>query len=753
MKISLNWLRQYVDIKETPQEVENLFTMHSAEVEEIKAQGELLDKVVVGKIKVIRKHPNADKLQLVDTEIGNNKIVQIVCGGTNLRQNMLVAVAMVGAKIRWHGEGEPVVLERTKIRGEYSEGMICLDSEIGLGDNVGTEIMDLEKFIGRSDLKAGEALAKILGLDDYIIEIDNKSLTHRSDLFCHTGLAREYAAITNKKLKLPKLPKIKIDSNQYKMDIRVENFNDVSRYMSIVLDNIKIKPSPDWMQRLLNAAGMRPINNIVDITNFLMLEFGHPAHAFDYNKIAGRLFNLRRAKKGEKIITLDDKERNIDQSVLIIEDREKITDLAGIMGGATSEISDDTKVVAFEVADFNKTLIRKTANKLGLRTEAVVRFEKGLGPLLTEQTFLRGVELFKLYADARVASKLYDIKKITPKEKKIKVEIEYVNKLIGLEIPVKKMVSILNSLDLKTRATKKELEVTIPLFRADLNIAEDIIEEIARIYGYDNIPIQSLTGEFKPVEQTPEIKWGNIIAQKLADFGFTEVMNYSFDQNKEASQVQIANPLSEDQKYLRVSLLPNLLNNVRKNLDNNFNDLKLFEIGHVYLKNKEKKMLGIMLVNDHRDIFYKTKGYLEKLLSELNINNEELLNNLKFIEKNIIYAEFDLMELVKSANTNKKFIALSKYPAVEIDLSISLNQKYFWKEIKKEIYSANPLIKKIELFDVYQGEKIGKDNKSLAMHISFQDNTRTLSMKEVENFRDDLMRKLNNKFNAIIRDK
>lgn len=761
MKISLNWLKQYVDIKETPQEVERLFTMHSAEVEDIKPQGELLEKVVVGQIKQIRKHPNADKLQLVDTYISSGRTVQIVCGGTNLKENMFVAVALVGAKVRWHGEGEPVILERAKIRGEYSEGMICLDSEIGLGDQVGTEIMDLEKFTGRKDLKAGQPLAKLLGLDDYIIEIDNKSLTHRADLFCHLGLAREYAAITNRKLKLPKLPKIKADSNKYKLDIKVENFQDTPRYMSVVLDNIKIKPSPEWMQKLLNAAGMRAINNVVDITNFLMLEFGHPVHAFDYNKITGGLFNIRRAKKGEKITTLDGVSRNLDDSILIINDREKITDLAGIMGGSTSEIGEQTKIIAFEVADFNKTLIRRTANKLGLRTEAVVRYEKGLGPLLAEQAMTRGVELFRLYADAKVASKLYDVKKEVPKNKKISVSLEQIQQIIGIEIPDKKIISILNSLDLKTKKTKKYIEVTIPLFRTDLNIAEDIIEEVARIYGYDNIEKKPLVAELKPVEQSAEIRWGNMIAQKLADYGFTEVMNYSFYSEKEVinnnlsvqDHLQLANPLSAEQKYLRISLLPLLLNNINKNLDNNFKDIKLFEIGHVYFKNQEKKILAIIAADDNKNSYFKIKGYLERLMHELNIDDNNILNNIKFIDKNIIYAEFDLMALINLANNNKKYKVLPKFPAVEIDLSIVLNKKFNWQDVENVIYQANPLINKIELFDVYMGEKIGKENKSLAMHLSFQDNTRTLAMKEVEKFRDELMKKLNNKFNAIIRDK
>ena len=771
MKISFNWLKQYVDILETPAEVERLFTMHSAEVEEIKPQAELLDKVIVGQIKQIRKHPNADKLQLVDTLINKNNTVQIVCGGTNLVEKMFVAVAQVGAKVRWHGEGEPVVLERVKIRGEYSEGMICLDSEIGLGTNVGTEIMDMEKFTGRNDLQAGQSIAKLLSLDDYIIEIDNKSLTHRSDLFNHIGLAREYAAITNRKLKLPNLPSIKNQTNKYKLNIKVENFQDTPRYMSIVLDNIKIQPSPDWMKKLLQSVGMRSINNVVDITNYLMLEFGHPVHAFDYHKIAGGCFYIRRAKKGETITTLDNQERKIDESVLIIQDQDKITDLAGIMGGASSEIDKQTKTIVLEVADFNKSLIRKTSNKLGMRTEAVVRYEKGLGPLLADQAMSRGVELFKLYANAQVASKLYDLKKNAGKEKKIIVSIDQINQLVGINIPAAKIIKILNSLSLKTKNIKNNLEVTIPLFRTDLNIAEDITEEVARIYGYDNIALKPLVSELEPVEQMPEIKWGNIIAQKLVDYGFTEVMNYSFYSDKllnqcllkEKEHIQIANPLSQEQKYLRTTLLPSLLWNVQKNLDNNYQDLKLFEIGHIYQNTGEQKMLGIILTGDKKDIYFSLKGFLENLLTAMNINLNKFYAKIKFIDqkildnygikKKVVYLETDLLELTKFANADKKYEPLPKYPAVDIDLSIIVAKKYSWLEIEKEIKLANNFISKIELFDIYMGEKIGADNRSLAMHLSFLNPEKTLTMKEVENFREEIMKKLNHKFKAVIRDK
>ena len=800
MLVSFNWLKQYVDIKETPEQVAELLTMHSVEVEEVNKQAELLDKVVVGKIKAIRKHSNADKLFLVDTEIGNGEAVQIVCGGTNLKEDMFVAVAKVGAMIKWHGEGEPVKLEKAKIRGEYSEGMICLDSEIGLGDNVGTEIMNMKDFTDK-EMQVGQKLEDLLGLDDVVFEIDNKSLTHRSDLFSHVGIAREFAAITNRKLKLPKTSKIKT-KNTHKLNIQVENFEDTKRYMMVVLDNIEIKPSPEWMQKRLQAVGVKVINNVVDISNYLMLEYGNPNHTFDYDKVAGHLFRIRRAKKGEKMFTLDDVEQKLDENSLIIEDEEKITDLAGTMGGQESEISDSTKTVALEVANFDKVLIRKNANRLGIRTEAVVRFEKGLGLDLCEQALYRGIELLKEHAGAVVTSKIYDERKLKLDEKEIELDSDYLNQLIGLEISNKQVVKILESLELKVKGKRDKLVVTIPLFRTDLDNQEDLIEEVARIYGYDNIPLTPLADNLEPVKYLDDLKWGDWIVAKLSGWGFSEVMNYSFYGDKEINNcslspdqhVQLANPLSEEQKYLRTTLLPGLLNNVEKNLNNNFDNIKLFEVGHIYYSDLELKMLAGVLVGKKQDVYYEAKGIVESLLKNLNIDfeikpitkreerknyywqmfeakadaeilvnnkiigtlslvNKKVLNNFGIDKNQVAFFNFDLKKLSELANTNTKYKALSKYPEVDIDLAIIVDKKYDWEYIKTEIKKSNKLIKSIELFDIYEGNKIEQGKRSLAMHLLFQDKNKTLEMKEVEKFRDDIMKKLNNKFKAIIRDK
>ena len=796
MKLSLNWLKEYVEVKEGPQEMAHALTMHAVEVKEIRAQAELLDKVVIGRIKQLREHPNADKLKLVDTEVGDNKTVQIVCGGSNLKEGLWVAVALPGAKIRWHGEGEPVVLEPAKIRGETSEGMICLDSEIGLGETKGTEIMVLDEH---QDKKVGIALADLLKLNDHVLDIDNKSITHRSDLFSHLGIAREYAAIRNLKLKLPKLNKLKT-SNKHKLKVQVDNKELCPRYQALVLDNIQIKESPAWMQQRLIAAGMRPINNIVDITNYVMLEFGQPLHAFDYYKLFEQTIIIRNAKKTEKIKTLDGQDRELAFHDLVIADAQKPIAVAGVIGGENSEVDAKTKTIVLESANFNKTSVRKTAQRLGIRTEANIRFEKGLGLIQCAQAMQRAVALLIEYAGAEVSSKLHDLTQTSLKLKIIKVDLAYINDLAGIEIPKKKVISILNALELKTKEKKKGIiEVEVPLFRTDLNIPEDIIEEVTRVFGYDQITPQPLHGKLEPVVPVQRLAIGDEIRRMLVGWGFTEMMNYSFhgDQDlrntclKTEDHIELANPVSDDLKYLRITLLPKLLSNIKHNLDLNYHDLRLFEIGHVYfVPKKEITVLSVILTGDKEDIFFQAKGILEKLfqnsnieylfkkvdivqetspyanifnndvysrvycqgqdIGNLNLINQELLDNYG-IKGQVGYFSIYLEEVSKYANTNLEYQALPKYPPVTIDLAVTLPEKYSWKEVRHEIMITNSLIKEVELFDLYTGEKVGKGNKSFAMHLVFQPNKKTLEMKEVEQMREEIVKQLNKKFKAEIR--
>ncbi|MEW6407825.1 MAG: phenylalanine--tRNA ligase subunit beta [Patescibacteria group bacterium] len=786
MKISYNWLKNYLDLKERPEKVAEALTMGIAEVESVEEQGKGLENVVIGEILEIKKHPNADKLNVAKVNIGK-KTIQVIFGQVvslkvGDRLPIVVAPAILPSGLN---------IEKKKLRGVESEGMCCLDSELGIFDKARKVT-----FFGK-EIKPGTPLVKALGLDDTVLEIDNKSLTHRADLFSHIGIARELAAILGKKLKLPKLKKPK-EIKEKKLKVKVENFNDCPRYMDVVLDNIKIEPSPEWMQKYLKTAGIRPINNVVDITNFIMLEYGHPTHAFDYDKIKDQTFHIRKAKKGEKIVTLDGVERNLDESVLIIEDTEKITDLAGIMGGAISEVDKKTKTIVLEAANFDKTLIRKTAQKLGLHTEAVVRYEKGLSLDLTRQVLWRGVELLEKYAGAKIASKVYDLKKQLPKKKKIKFDLNYLNKLTGMKIPRQKVIKILKSLEFEISSKDNILNITIPLFRTDINLKEDLVEEVARLYGYGKIKPLSIFAKIMPVSEFPDLYWSKRATAYLTDWGFDEIYNYSFYGEKLLAKCKLTsqnhfalkNPLSPDLSFLRTSLLPWLLENLEKN-SRQFSKIKIFEIGHVFIPGCESKMLSGMIYDDDKDVFYKARGVVELLFKKLNIPckfenlqkqkgceywnlykegqclqiksgskylgtisevDAEVLEHFDLAKRHVSFFDLFFEEIAKLVGKPQKFIPLPKYPPIILDLAFVLDKKIPAADILKTIYAAGkPLLTGLELFDVYEGKPLLPSQKNLAFRLTYQSPSKTLKDSEVKSVQDKIVGVLEKKFGAKVR--
>ncbi|MBU0731638.1 phenylalanine--tRNA ligase subunit beta [Patescibacteria group bacterium] len=808
MNLSYNWLKQYIALPPKPEKVADDLTMHTAEVDEVRKLGENLDEVVVGLVESIEKHPNADKLLIAQIKIGPES-KQIVCGDLDLSERQYVAFAKVGAKVKWHGEDDWTNLEEAEIRGEKSFGMACAGAEIGLSDKMEVNVIDLKKDYGFSEteLKLGTPLNKLLGMEDYLLDIDNKSLTHRSDLFSHIGFARELAAIYSKTVNLPKLGNLKA-ANKVNLKVEVKDKELCPRYMGIVLEDIRIEESPEWMQKMLVSYGMRPINNVVDITNFVMLEYGQPMHAFDLEKLATPKIIVRPAIKGEEIITIDDQKRKLTPEDLIIADEKGPIAIAGVMGGATSEVSDKTTTLILESANFNKTSVRKTSNRLALRTEAVLRFEKGLSAYLPEEAMLRAVDLLKEYAGAKEASALKDEFKLKPKVNEVIVRNEYIYRLIGEDIKPEKVKQILSALGFIVKKTNGAIKVIAPNFRTDINIPEDVIEEVARIYGFDNITPKPIVSAINPPSYNPTIVWKRRIKEALMDLGFTQMMNYSFYGDKELrnlnfdpkTHIELANPLSEDQKYLRTTLLPGLLNNVERNLYIDENP-KLFEEGHIYYPDNEMDMVGGVIVGDSEKVFFDAKGLVEMLLKQLNVdfeirpikeraekyskfwnifNNQadteiragdQVIGTLSLIspeillnfnisgvgnyaegkDKFVVYFNFWLDELVKEANNDKKYKPLPKYPDVSIDLSIIISEDIKWNEVEKEIKNVNISLREIELFDVYKGKSIPSGQKSFAMHLKFRDDSKTLEMDEVEKYRKEIMNKLNKQFKAEIR--
>ncbi len=809
MYLSLNWLKDFVKIPSslTPEELAEKMTLHTVEIDGVEKQEEKFKNIVVGKILEIKKHPNADRLQLAKVDVSNKKL-NIVCGAPNIEVGQLVPVALVGAVLP-----NGLEIKEAEVRGEKSEGMLCAEDELGLG-NDHSGILILEK-----DAKAGQDFGKYLKLNDVIIEVDNKSITHRPDLWSHYGIAREISVflgtkfIKNNKLDLNRI--ISIKKSKDKIEVEIKDKKLCPRYMAIKIEGITIKDSPKWMQERLIAVGSKPINNIVDITNYVMLELGQPLHAFDAEKVDKIV--VRRAKKNEKIKTLDGEIRILNDNMLIIANSKEPIAIAGVMGGENSEVRQDTKSIILESANFEPVNVRKTAQKLSLRTEAVMRFEKFLDPNLTEIAMARTLELIKeVCPKAKISSMLTDIKDFKLNQGPIKLDLNWLFEALGEKIPEEKIVYILENLGFEVKVPKDKnhsefLEVKIPTWRAtkDISIKEDLLEEIARIYGYNNLELKMPKIKISAKKKDEIRDLGNQIKLFLSGAGLTEVYNYSFvgeDQLTKLnidfnSHIRLVNPIAENQTMLRQNLATNLIENVKLN-QFRYNNFKVFEIGSVYYNfpgdiNKDdkgiiklpyqEKRLGILVAEEKElSAISKLKGFVEYLLNKFNLKtkyefNEEpnawsdqkicarILANGNFVgwlslinndvankvglKKKVAIAEISLKELesVIATSEDRKYVKIPKFPPVIRDLAFVVDSKIVYNKIKEEIEGFDKLIKKVELFDIYQGDKIGTGKKNLAFHIIYQDE-RTLTGEEIEGLQKKLANHLEEKFGAQIRD-
>lgn len=803
MKVSLNFLKNYVDIKIPPKKLADLLALHTAEVENVEDFKEDYKNVFAARIFDIKKHPNADDLFVAKADLGVKKI-QIIFGKTfpvNEGEMLPVAAAPATLKIG-------IVVKKVNLRGVSSEGMITSDAELGLPI---TE-EGLVRF--SSKIKPGTSLCKALDLEDVVFEID--ILPNRApDLLSHFGVAREVAALTGAKLKNIEI--ITKENNYLRaadfIEIKVQDKNLCSRYVARVIDNVKIGESPLALKSRLIASGVRPINNVVDITNYVMLELGQPLHAFDFQKLEGKSKKkiiVRRAKRGEAIFTLDGKKRELTPETLVIADEKRGMAIAGIMGGRNSEITVRTKRIILESANFNPINIRKSSKALNLKTEASIRFEKGLDQNLAEKAIDRAAYLIEKIAKGNALSGKIDVYPRKAFPKKLVLDISYINKFLGIQIPEKEIVDILERLSFKIKRAKKGfLNVEAPFFRLDINIPEELIEEIARIYGYDRIeatpPREGLTAEI------PNEYFGlrRNIKSILKNLSFSEIYNYSFQKEnllkkvgfKEKNHLEVLNPIDQEMRFLRASILPGLFSNTKKNL-RNFESFRIFEIGKVFLARGldkmplEKYILGGVLVGKSES-FYTTKGIVEELFKELGINfsarnlrfvskdlkepyfgvnfwhpgkaaevifgrnrvgvfgvfHPELINKLE-INKELFGFSFDLDLLLKIEKSREMFKPLPKYPEARRDLSIVVGKEITAEKTSETIKKAgNNFVKNIDLFDMYESEKIGKGKKSLAFHISYMSESRTLSDSEVNEIEKKVENSLEKKLKAEIRRK
>ena len=781
MYVSLNWLKDFVKIEKDPKDLATLLTLKTAEVDSVINQGEKLNGIVVGQIISLHKHPNADTLTVTKTSIGKETI-QVICGGQNLKEGMYVAVATIGTKVDWHGEGKTVTIERTKIRGEESEGMICAGSEIGIHDpnEQPKHILDLSAL----KPKPGTPLAELLEKNDIILEFDNKSLTHRPDLWGHYGIAREIAAITGEKLK-PYETKVQIPTKGTSPKVEIEDENLCPRYCGLTIENVDVTDSPDWLKKRLEAIGHGTHNNIVDVTNYVMAELGQPMHAFDADEIETGII-VRRAKDKEKITTLDDKQYTLTKDMLVIADHKKPLAIAGVIGGKHSGISEKTSTIILESANFNSTSVRRTSTKLNVRTDAVQRFEKAVDPNLAEIAIKRAAELIlQICPKAKISGPITDKQSFDKKPLKLKLDTNKTRSKIGVAIENKEIKQIFESLQFQVKENGQNFEITVPTFRAtkDVTTEDDLIEEVARIYGYDNIETSLPTLPTKlPAENIERFRKHR--ARELFSYGLgmDEVYNYSFYGKAELQRclmtedhhLKLLNYLSEDQTHMRTSMTPNLLKNVQQNAK--YKDhFKIYEIGHTYKEIgqfyplEEKKIAGAIMKKGKTDeIFYEAKGAVEAFLKKFKI---ETLGQAKGIKatpyahpnKSLTYIDqegqtiakvfmlhpqvvknhdlekfsiaifaINFTEALKLTNEEHKYQPIPKFPSTQFDVSVLIDKTKEVGEIHKAIEKSSPeLITEIKLFDIYEGQNIEPDKKAVAFSITMQAQDRTLNEEEM----------------------
>lgn len=803
MFLSLNWLKDFLVIPRgvSPEDLAKKITMHTVEVEKIEKQSERFNNVVVGKVLSVAKHPNADRLNLTKVDVGGKEFLSIVCGAPNVAAGQLVAVALVGCELP-----NGMKIEEREVRGEKSCGMICAADELGIGeDHAGIIVLETRA-------KIGQLFAEYLGLEDVVFEVDNKSLTNRPDLWGHLGMAREMAvfldAKTTKEFKRVwenRLPEGKGE----KLDVKVEDEKLCPRYMAVKISGVSVKDSPKEIKERLVAAGMRPINNIVDATNYVMLELGQPLHAFDADQV--KKIIVRRAKSGEAIKTLDGQDRQLDDTMLVIADKEKALAIAGVMGGENSEISHETTSIILEAANFDASSVRKTSTKLTLRSESSVRFEKALDPNLPEVALPRFLEiLLKTCPEAAVASSITDIKNFSDKNIVLDIDLDWLAKRLGVDLGKKQISKILIALGFVAEsAGSRAFKVGIPSFRAtkDIKIKEDVLEEITRIYGYDNIrfeaPLIPMSAPLPNKERLFERRVKNLLAFGCA---LTEVQNYSFLNEDKMSKlkmtinglIKLANPISTLHTHLRADMFPNMLDNVRTN-QAKYETISIFEIGSVFsdsvgeikknsqseerLPHQEKHLCFLEAAANGRVAIDKVKGSLEYVMDSLGLplrfeqfegqapewarkgtyvqvfSGSRILgysglvipgNGLKK-EVAILEINLDALFALFSVLPEKSYIKPNKYPSLVRDLAFVVDAKILYNHIKDEISAFDPLIARVALFDVYDGSNLPKGMKSLAFRVDYESADRTLETAEVEAIQQKLVSHLESKFEAKIR--
>ena len=796
MNLPMSWLKDYVDIDCDVNTFCDEMTLSGSKVEGVENKGADITKVVVAKVLEIEKHPDADKLVVVKADIGS-EVIQIVTGATNLYVGAYVPAALDGATL-----AEGLKIKKSKLRGIESNGMFCSVEELGYTRNDYPEAPENGIYIFDKEYPLGSCVKEILQIDEDVVEFEITS--NRPDCFSITGLAREAAATFRKPFNMPKIEVKEEDKTMDNMiDIEIKNYDICPRYTCRIIEDVKIEPSPQWLRHRLTSAGIRPINNIVDITNYVMLELGQPMHAYNYDEIEGRKLIVRNANKGEKLVTLDGVEREFDESVLVIQDENKVVDLAGIMGGENSMITDDTKTILLESANFNGTHIRLTGKKLGLRTDASSKYEKGLDPNLSILALDRACQLINMLNCGKVLKGHLDFYPNKREAKTISYDNERINKLLGTNLSEKEIIDILKLVEIEADGKTAK----IPTFRPDIENNADIAEEVARFYGYNNIEATLSTGTPTVGKKTYKQSIIEKITNTMVACGLSEALTYSFESPKVFDKlnidkdsnlrntVTISNPLGEDFSIMRTSTLNGMLTSIATNYNRRNKEAHLFEIGKIYLPKElplkelpvERELLTVGMYGGVD--FYDAKGVFENLFSELGMldkveyspletlsymhpgrtaiitddKNEEIgyigeihpqIASNYNIETKVYFGVLYIDKIVELANFEISYKPLPKFPTIQRDIAMLVKDEINVKEIEKIIKAkGGKLLESIKLFDVYKGEQIEKGYKSVAYSILFRSNEKTLTDEEINSPMKKILKELEEKLNAQLRDK
>ena len=797
MNTSLSWIKTYVpDLDVTAQEYTDAMTLTGTKVEGFTELDADLDKIVIGQIDKIEKHPDADKLIICQVNIGTES-VQIVTGAPNVKEGDKVPVVLDGGRVAGGHDGKMtpggIKIKKGKLRGVESFGMMCSIEELGSTREMYPEAPEYGIYIFPEDAVVGESAVKALGLDDVVFEYEITS--NRVDCYGVLGIAREAAATFQKKF-CPPIVEVKENDEKASdyVKVTVEDPELCPRYCARVVKNVKIGPSPKWMQRCLASNGIRPINNLVDITNYVMEEFGQPMHAYDLDTIANQEIVVRRAGKDEKFVTLDGQERIMDENVLMICDGEKAVGIAGIMGGENSMITDDVKTVLFEAACFDGTSIRLSSKRIGLRTDASGKFEKGLDPNNAQAAIDRACQLMEELGAGEVVGGMVDVCSETREPSRVKFEPEKINKLLGTSLTKEEMIDYLGRVELAY--DEKTDEIVAPTFRQDIHCNADVAEEVARFYGYEKIPMTLPTGEATTGKLPFKLRIQEV-ARDIAEYcGFSEGMSYSFESPKVFDKlcipedsdlrkvITISNPLGEDYSIMRTSTLNGMLASLSTNYNRRNKDVRLYELGNIYLP----KSLPVTELPDERTMFtlgmygkgdfFDMKGVCEEFFEKIGMKKKvtydpnsgkpflhpgrqanmiyegkvvgylgevhpAVADNYSIGEKAYI-AVIDILDVLEFAGFNHKYTGIAKYPAVTRDLSLVVPHAVLAGQIE-EIFDqrGGNILESYQLFDIYEGAQIEKGFKSMAYSLVFRAHDKTLGENEISAAMKKIMNGLN----------